>query len=546
MSQSSLTELVLKRVQRRLTLRQISARAFRALLIFAALYAVLLLVGRLTGAFPEWFSPWSVATVPVLALLTGLLWPGRVQRPDAARAVDVSTRTDDLFLTYLTLDKSTSDYRGLVERDVEAAARRVQPAQVVPFQWERPSWAAAATLSLLLIGAFFVPTFDPFGKVASAKQVESAQKLLEESKARTEERKAQLAQKDVEKENSEEVERAVAQLKKELAKTEPQQKKQNLDRLNEQQKQIGEMYRKLNAGELRPLFKKMDSEQKFGQLHDLDKFREWQKELQQGETKAMQQALDELKQQMQQLAQTNDPVERTELERKIQKQLKEMSDFARKETGSPNLTAALQRAMEQLESAKQTGMSKEAQEALQESLEVAEQEMKMLAQSARDLKDMEKALEVISMAKKLNAEGKLGQKPGEGEPGENGEGEMSLEDYAQMYAELMAQRNGSGDGEEGDGEGSGGRGMGNGSKVDEDDSVDTKFVDEKSKSAIQKGKILMSLKTKGLSEAGEMQKQEFSGAVSEIRQNLDDAIDQEEIPPGYVEGIKKYFDTLQK
>jgi hypothetical protein len=38
----------------------------------------------------------------------------------------------------------------------------------------------------------------------------------------------------------------------------------------------------------------------------------------------------------------------------------------------------------------------------------------------------------------------------------------------------------------------------------------------------------------------------YKQIVGEIKQSLDDVITQEEIPPGYIEGIKKYFDTLEK
>jgi hypothetical protein len=148
---------------------------------------------------------------------------------------------------------------------------------------------------------------------------------------------------------------------------------------------------------------------------------------------------------------------------------------------------------------------------------------------------LEEALEAISMCKQCNARDQL--------DGEMFPGEMTLEDYAEMYAQLMSMY---GEGE-GDGEGNpGGRGIGSGGIVEEDDSGESSFVDEKSKSAIQKGKILLSLKTKGLSDTGDIKDEEYKRVVGELRQSLEEVIDQEEIPPGYIESIKKYFDTLDR
>ncbi|MCA8999353.1 MAG: hypothetical protein KDA80_20330, partial [Planctomycetaceae bacterium] len=392
------------------------------------------------------------------------------------------------------------------------------------------------TLGALLLGAFFVPTLDPFGHVAEAKEAQESHRVLEQTRKATEARKAQLAQKDIEKENSDEVEKALEGLQTGFQKLKKGEAKQNLKRLNEHQEEIGELYRKLNSGELKSLFDKMEGEQQFGQLHDQEMFRQWQKELQQGSSEKLQQSLEGIKNDLEKLAKTDDPVAKSELERKLQKKMKELSDFASKKAGSQSLNAALQRAMEQMESARKEGMSQEAMKAIQESLAVAQKECQMLAQSARDLQDLEEALQMISMSKQLAADDQL--------DGEMFDGEMSLEDYAEMYAELMGMSQGNGGDENGNG--TGGRGMGEGGVVDEDDDANTDFVDEKSKSAIQKGKILLSMKTKGLSDTGDIKDEDYKRIVGEIRQSLEDVIDQEEIPPGYIDGIKKYFDTLEK
>ena len=90
----------------------------------------------------------------------------------------------------------------------------------------------------------------------------------------------------------------------------------------------------------------------------------------------------------------------------------------------------------------------------------------------------------------------------------------------------------------------GGPGIGEGGLAPEDDSIETGFKTERSKSAITAGKVLLMLKTKGLGERGDAETN-YRSALRHVRQGVDEAILQEQIPPGYREGIKKYFDTFQ-
>src|SRR5690606_12530632 len=101
----------------------------------------------------------------------------------------------------------------------------------------------------------------------------------------------------------------------------------------------------------------------------------------------------------------------------------------------------------------------------------------------------------------------------------------------------------------GEGEGGGGRGERDEASepMAEDESAKTDFKDETSKSTIQKGKILLSIKTKGISENDDEELDlQYQTVVRELKQSVSEAIDQEQIPPGYHEGIKKYFDSLDE
>jgi hypothetical protein len=273
-------------------------------------------------------------------------------------------------------------------------------------------------------------------------------------------------------------------------------------------------------------------------------FKKWQEEMQQGSSESMSKAMEEMKNDLEMLARTDDPLKKTELERKIEKRLKALADFAGERAGSKSLQAALNRAKEQLDAAKAgKEMSIDAMKAMQDTLDVAKMELEQVAQSARDMKALEEALETLSMAKKLNEDGQLN--------GAMSDSLTAMEEYKELYQELMAQMGMDGEGEgegegegDGDGDGTGGEGMGRGGDPEEEDeSTKTDFVSEQTKTPIQKGKILMSLKQKGLSESGEA-KREFQAILNDVKQGYAEAIDAEQIPPGYREGIKTYFDSL--
>jgi hypothetical protein len=53
------------------------------------------------------------------------------------------------------------------------------------------------------------------------------------------------------------------------------------------------------------------------------------------------------------------------------------------------------------------------------------------------------------------------------------------------------------------------------------------------------------MKTKGLSDTGEARK-EYREIVGDIKQGVAEAIEQEQIPPGYRDAIQKYFDQFEK
>ncbi|QDT56822.1 hypothetical protein Pan44_48820 [Caulifigura coniformis] len=543
MVDSPRSQKVLDAVWWRLWFARVATRTFWAFVVFATIYALVLLTSRFTALVPDVFAPWTLVLPPALALLVGFAWPGRPTTQEAARSIDTAQNTRDLFLTLTMLRTTAGEYQPLVVTDAERAAAKVNPAAAVPFTWQQRLLSTAAALAILFCGQMFLPTFDPFGKVAQAKQEESSEKKLAEKKKETEIRKAQLMEKELENALSPDVEKSIAGLLNAFRAMKKDQPKKNFESLVGNQKVLGEKFRATNEA-LKTLMSKSNLDQKFGS-QNASELKRWSESLQNGSSEELAKEMEKLKEELETLQKTEDPVARTEMERKIEKRLKAMADLATDQVGSKALQAAVQRAKEQLEAAKSDGkLSMEEKQALQESLDVAKMELQQIAQSARDMKALEESLQAIAAAKKLNGEGQL--------DGAMTDALTAMEQYKDFYEELLAQMGGDGEGEgngegdgEGDGEGTGGRGMGGGGKVDEDDKVETGFVAEKSQTPIQKGKILMSMKSKGLGdETNEDLKLEYKAALDSVKQGYAEAIDAEQIPPGYRGSIQSYFDSL--
>ncbi len=528
---------LLRRVGQRLHAARIGRVAYRACLALAGAFAVLLLVSRLTGLLPDWFSPPAILMLPLLALLGAVAVLRRPSSADAARRVDTYEGTKDLFLTLTMLDNAAGEYKPLVGRDAEAKAPGIEPTAVVPWHWSRRVAHVAIALGLLVVGSLFLPALDPFGKVAAAKEETILQEELAKSRKATEVRKSELAKSDLDAETSEDVEKSLEDLMSDLKRMEPQNRQENARVLGAHQKALGNKWR-MGAEQLKQLLSRKPMAQRFGAT-TRSKARKWADDLRKGSTDELEEEMNDLQQEIENIAQMDDPLKRTEAMRRLMKKLDDLKDFASEDVNSKPLAAALERAMKELEAAKSENMSKEQMQALSEAVKLAELELKRLAQSARDLQELEKALEVMQMAKRLNNDEEL--------DGEMAEGAESMEDYSELYAEMMAELGydvAAMEGMPGDGEG---LGAGEIEAMADDDSVETGFEDETSKSAIKKGKILLSLKTKGVSEdENEDLELQYNAIVSDLRQSVSEVIDQEQIPPGYHEGIKKYFDSLDR
>ena len=255
---------LLRRVAVRLQLAAIGNRLYAAFLAACGAYAALLIASRFGGFFTEWVTPVSLLAVPALAALVGLLWHHRPTLVEAARAIDRQNGTKDLFLTVALIEKSAGEYQGLVARAAEERAAKVQPVAVVPFRSTKRLARAVSAAMLIAAGVFWLPQFDPFGKVEAAQQVEKRQQQLEDSRKATEVRIAQLQKDESDGPLSEETKKAIENLKAALNRMKPGERSDNLKELVGQQKHLGDMWRKLSNEKLKELLSHNAQGQQFG------------------------------------------------------------------------------------------------------------------------------------------------------------------------------------------------------------------------------------------------------------------------------------------
>lgn len=516
-----------------------------AALITAGLYALLLLVSRLLAVIPDVFEWWTLLAIPAVAALVALIIARPPRSRDAARLIDQRMATKDLFLTAAMIESTGTtpgEYQPLVTADAEVRARDIRPATVVPFDpWSRTATIGFAMLALFM-GAQFLPQLDPFGKEEQRKVAEDRAERLAESRKATALRAEALKKRDVEAENSKAVAAALEDLKRDFNQMKPTDPKGNINRIQNHKQNVGQQWRDLTQKKLADALKQQSTSQRFGSMQS-DKTRQWKQQMADGNAAGMQQELQELQKLANEMAQTSDPQQREQKRRELEQRLKELSDFASKNGGSQGMSDALARAMQQLDMAQMDGLSDEAMQSLSDSLNLSEMELQQLAQSLRDAKSLEEALDALQQAQNLNQMQPL--------DGSQCQSCSSMAEYAEMYRKMIAQcqggsgQGGSKPGAGGKGSGMGGPGQGEGGVAPEDDSIATDYKTERERGALQAGKLLMQWKTREVSDAGEVDRN-YADSLQQVKQSAAEAIVHEEVPPGYHDTIKQYFNDIDQ
>ncbi len=533
---------LLERVRSRLTAADAARRLHYATLAGIAFAAVAILAVRLGGLLPpdqqnlQWLL---LLSVPV-ALVTAMMHR-KVGQDSAARVVDGFAGTNDLFLTLASIGDSAGEYQPLVLQAAEQKSQGIDAAEVVPYRPQKPLAVQLGGFILLALLVLLLPTLDPFGKVEAAAKNKQEQKEVQQLLQIVQTRREQVARKvQTAEEREEQIRKRSDELMQQLRAMKPAQQQSNSEALTGQKNEFNQMWKMLSSDELQKMLGE-NASQLFGSEQNRQ-MNEWLRELQEGKADSLQQQLERAQETMQSMLNAETPEERQQLASQLRKDLEELRKFSSRKAGSKDLENSLDQALKALEAlsrqesgrsagensdSEQAEMQRQAREALEQSLQNSQTELQELARSAKDLKKLEEALRTLQQAQKLNKQGQLS--------GEECEDCQTMEDYARRFAQQMGGRTGASPRSE------------PGSMMDEDDGDPEGYRDEKSRSQIQAGKVLLSIRTKEDATEKDFDPEElrqYQNSVQSVKSGVQAAIESEQIPPGYVDGIRGYFDRI--
>ena len=533
------TQRLLSQTANRLRLAAVAARAHRALLGLAAIFAIALIGSRLLGLLPlAWFRWESLLVVPVAAILAGIIFARRPAPDLVARIVDERSGSKELFLSATMMQDSAAEFAPVVREQAEQIAPTLRAANLVPFRFGPQVRNGMVALAILAAGTQWLPHLDLL-KMEQGRQAATQQdKKLAETKKLTELRKEELKEKGGM--LKEQVEQALTKLDKTLKDMKPELKADNAKKLNEQAQDVSDLWKKATA-DLPKLMENVErTAQQFGANEQAREMKEMIEKLKKGDASALNKALEETRKKLEELAKMPDGAERKKQMDQMAKELAKLSNQMKEQLGDKGANEALKRALEQMGMAKNQDAAKEALQAAADSLNLTKEELERMAENFKDANNLEDALKNLAKAKQLNQDGKL--------DGADAADAKTMADYEKLYKELMGDGEGNGDGQgqgQGNGQGKAGQnpGRGNGGTPGEDPNAVTKTKDEKTKTKMGAGKLLMQWKEEGVGETG-AKAQDYQEAVKAVREGVTEAIRNERIPPGYHGAIQKYFDRL--
>ena len=539
----SATDRLLRTASVRMRLAAFGRRLHGTALIFSAFALVALLCARLLGVLPnDWFTPLTLCAIPVLAIAVAALVIRKPTPAHLARTLDERAGSKELFLTASLIAQAPGEYGGIVLSQAEARAAQTDAARLFPLRWMPGARNAALAFATIIAGVLWLPKFDPFKVDEKRKEITKQAARLAETKKLTAIRKAELKEKGGA--LAEQVDQALAKLDKTLKEMNPQERELNAKKLNEEAQDFSELWKKVAAQTPRDALEK--AAQQFGDTQQRQAMKELLDKLKKGDADALKQAMEKMRQQMDQIAKQPAGAEKNEQLEKLAKELGQMANQLREQLGDKALNEALARAAEQLGMAKKGGSSKDALDAANESLKLGEDELKQLAEMFKDAQNLEDALKNLAAAKQLNDLGKLDGKDAQDA------GASSQQDYQKLYDEAMRRLAEAGDGD-GQGNGQNGQngrgkagknpGIGQGGTVGEDDATKSDFKKERDKAQLGAGKLLMEWKEEGVGDTGS-KAGDYTEAVRAVKQGVSEAIRNERVPPGYHGAIQKYFDNL--
>lgn len=569
---------LLRQVVRRLQFAAFGHAWFSFALALSGVCLVILLVRRLSGWGPDWLVTEMLLVLFLGATLLTFLMYRKVANSEAARRIDCSLKTHDLFLTLVQLEASAGKYQPMVARQAGEQAAGGLPSVVVPWFWQRRIAVLSASFGVLVTASMFLPQLDPFGSMDSASTAVAVRKDLQNSRRETNSRLAELSTRQQAASFSGEVNQTLSELAAELKKLTNDRSAANVGDLDARQREIEARWQEArNSAEVSRVLEQAQTTQFLGTSDQQSQ--QWVDELAEGHSESIDQVFDQLNSDLEKLASTGDADEQ-ELEKQIRQAMARLQRFAGNQLQSQPMETAMKRAMGQLDSSRlDPALKSEAIEAAKESVELAQNELQEVAKEAEQLASLEQALDAIQSAKQM-AQQKSSQSSET-----RGQNEKTIQDFVEQYADLQGescnQQAGNDAPESGQNQsgksgqqmasakgrsGSDSAGKLSGSRPDQESNnsasdsdseqngagrsvarenaaTKTEFRDSREAAALDASRRLMTMRRQGLSESG-TGSQEYQELVKSLQKRVSTAIEVEEIPPGYVSGIRSYFDSL--
>lgn len=544
MSSPMHTPRLIERIRRRMWAAQVARRSALVWWWSGGAFLGTVLLGRCCGFGSTWLGPAAIAVPVLIALGSGLALARTPDRQAAARRADAALGGDDLLLTACSLPPAATGFATVVIARAETRAATADPARVVPWQpWRRSAWSLVVAVAALAL-ALWMPQADPFGIAKRQALAAERQRSVEEARAAAVARAAEIAAQRPDAPLSAATEKALAELLAVLPKAGRDSQNQRLAALDAERRKISAALDATDA-ERTALPPADQGLQRIGAATDPAAAAALRQALERGDATAAQQAAQAAIAAVKKLEQAATPAERLAAERELGNRLAELAQAA---GSSKDAAQALADAAARLADTADPALAKEALEALAADLQLSEEAMGKLAQTARDREAMRAALDALRLARAAALAGKWGVNE---DPASKGVCD-SVEAYRKMYRRL-ADGSGEGEGDDddggngkgngGNGKGLGGKGHGSGGKAPEDPSVVTDNLPENSPSRSQPGKIVASWKAPGASEPGTVV-EAYREQLQAARREAADEVISEDLPPAYREAAKRYFDGL--
>ena len=191
----------------------------------------------------------------------------------------------------------------------------------------------------MLASLQFLGQRDPFGRQLLRNRERDRERHLQETRKATAARIETLRLEKPDAANSRVVDAAIQDLKSTFGQMKPVDKSGNLKALTAEQKQIGELWRKISESQASKSLSDKAMDQSFGRGEN-DKAAEWTKELQEGKTEALKKELDSIKEESKKLEEVKDPAAKQAAQNRISQRMQDVADALKKNAGSPALQAA--------------------------------------------------------------------------------------------------------------------------------------------------------------------------------------------------------------